>query len=79
VIAREGGEGGIAGWIIVLVVIDVNINIQLLTLTLTLKVLAMEMRAAESRTAFGGTGWQRVCSCRGERLTESVPIRGREI
>ncbi len=76
----DGGEGGgNEGWIIFLVVIDVNVDIKLLMSMLTAMATAVESKAAESRTAICGAGWQRGCSCWDERVAESVPVRGWEI
>jgi hypothetical protein len=74
-----GGGGGIKGRIIVHVIVDIDINIRLLTSTSLVTETAAELKAAESRTAVGGAGRQRGCSCQGERGAESVPIRGRVI
>jgi hypothetical protein len=38
--------------------------------------MVAELKVAESRTAVGGAGQQCGCSCWGERVAESVPIRG---
>jgi hypothetical protein len=90
VMAREGGDtttrgegGGIKGRIIIRVVLDVYVDVELMTLTLmsmsTLTSMAVELKAAEPRTAVGSAGQQCGCSCWGERVAESVPIRGRVI
>jgi hypothetical protein len=71
-----GGGGGIKGWIIVLVIVGVDVNIELLTSKSTATVMVAELKAAESRTAIGGAGRRGGCSCQGERVAESVPIRG---
>jgi hypothetical protein len=74
-----GGGGGIEGRRIVLVIIDININVKFLTSKSMAMAMAAGLKAAESRTAIGGAGRQRGCSCQGERVAESVLIRGRVI
>jgi hypothetical protein len=74
-----GGGGGIEGRIIDLIIVDVDVDVKLLTSKSTATAMAAELKVEELRTAVGGAGRRCGCSCRGERVPESIPIRGRVI